>query len=297
MFFDVHVHVYRSDVPLADGATRFPTLDEVLRRHDEAGIHGGFVLPLIGPETYLPQSNEDVLDICAASGGRLLPFCNIDPRAMNNAPDSPLGDWLAHYKARGCKGIGEVMANLPVSDPRYQNLFRHAEALGLPINIDMTGHLGKYYGLYDDPGMPQFEATLARFPKLIFLGHGPAFWAEIAALRTPDDRKSYPHYPVEAEGAVPRLMRQYPSLYGDLSAGSGCNALTRDPAYAARFLNEFQDRLLFGTDLCSAGAGLPLPKFLLDLRTKGILDEAAFEKIAWKNAVRLFGPECAPKRA
>ncbi|MEZ5278121.1 MAG: amidohydrolase family protein, partial [Opitutaceae bacterium] len=38
------------------------------------------------------------------------------------------------------------------------------------------------------------------------------------------------------------------NLYADLSAGSGLNALKRDPAHAAGFLNRFADRLLFGRD-------------------------------------------------
>ena len=47
-------------------------------------------------------------------------------------------------------------------------------------------------------------------------------------------------------GAVVRLMRQYPNLWADLSpaAGSGYNALARDPDYAVKFLHEFQDRLV-----------------------------------------------------
>ncbi|MEI8345181.1 MAG: hypothetical protein WCG06_03820, partial [Candidatus Omnitrophota bacterium] len=54
-------------------------------------------------------------------------------------------------------------------------------------------------------------------------------------------------YPITDEGRVPQLMRKYTNLYGDLSAGSGCNALKRDRKYAVKFLNEFQDRLMFGT--------------------------------------------------
>ena len=31
------------------------------------------------------------------------------------------------------------------------------------------------------------------------------------------------------------LLRKYPNLYGDLSAGSGYNAITRDPAFGDAF--------------------------------------------------------------
>ena len=288
-FIDIHAHAYRAACPPADGRTRFATPDEVIRRYDELGIEKGVLLPLIGPEVYLPQSNEDVLDMCERSGGRLVPFCNIDPRGMTNSPEAPLGDWLRHYRDRGCKGIGEVMPNLPFEDPRCQNLFRHVSEAGLPLIFDGSPSVGEGYGLYDDPGLPQLAGTLERFPALRVLGHGPTFWAEIGPLRAPGDRAGYPRYAFEEEGAVPRLLRRFGNLYGDLSARSGYNALTRNPEYAVRFLDEFQDRLLFGTDICSADADLPLGGFLLGLREGGSLGREAFDKIARGNAERLLG--------
>ncbi|MFO7536195.1 MAG: hypothetical protein R6X19_11035 [Kiritimatiellia bacterium] len=64
MVIDIHAHAYRPECPAADGTTVFATPDEVLRRYDELQIERGFLLPLIGPEVYLPQSNEDCLDMC-----------------------------------------------------------------------------------------------------------------------------------------------------------------------------------------------------------------------------------------
>ena len=287
MFFDIHAHAYRAECP-PTGQTPFATSDQVLARYDEIGIERGALLPLIGPEVYLPQSNEDIIDMCERSGGRLIPFCNIDPRGMTNAPNAPFGDWLRHYRDRGCKGIGEVMPNLPFEDPRCQNLFKHVEEVGFPFIFDISSRIGGTYGFYDDAGLPQLERTLQRFPKLIILGHGPAYWAEMGQLETPPDRGGYPTYPIKEEGAVPKLFRRYPNMYGDLSAGSGYNALARDPEYAVQFLNEFQDRLLFGTDICTADAELPLASFLLKLKEKGKIDETAFEKIARGNAVQLL---------
>jgi hypothetical protein len=289
MFFDIHAHAYRRDCPRANGRTRFATVEEVLHRYDELDIDRGALLPLIGPETYLPQSNEDILDMCEESGGRLVPFCNIDPRAMTNSADAPLDLWLRHYGERGCVGLGEVMPNLPFSDPRCQNLFAHAEKVGLPLVFDISDRLGGDYGFYDDPGLPQLERTLQNFPGLIILGHGPAFWAEIGRLRTPADRAGYPSYPVEQEGVVPVLMRRYSNLHGDLSAGSGYNALSRDADYGANFLDEFQDRLYFGTDICTADADLPLADFLSGLRDTGRLSAQAFARIARTNALELLG--------
>ena len=291
MFIDIHAHAYRRPCPPQDGRTRFCSPDQVLRRYDEHGIERGVLLPLIGPEVYLPQSNEDILEMCEASGGRLIPFCNIDPRGISNSPDAPFDIWLDHYKAQGCKGVGEVMPNMPFDDPLALNLFKHVERAGLPLTFDISARLGGNYGFYDDPGLPRLEYCLRRFPKLIILGHGPAFWAEIGELDTPLDRAGYPPYPLRREGVVPKLFRRYPNLHGDLSAGSGANAFLRDPDYAMKFLDEFQDRLLYGTDICSAAQPFPLIDFLLDARKSGKLAERAFHKIAKGNAIKLLGLE------
>ena len=88
-------------------------------------------------------------------------------------------------------------------------------------------------------------------------------------------------------------MRKYPNLYGDLSAGSGRNALARDRGYAAKFLTEFQDRLLFGMDICSPERERSNPNglsaFLRDMLAKGEISETVFEKVARGNAMRILG--------
>jgi hypothetical protein len=83
-------------------------------------------------------------------------------------------------------------------------------------------------------------------------------------------------------------MRKYGNLYGDLSAGSGCNALTRDRAYGIKFLNEFQDRLFFGTDICTPTTPTPLVDYLLELRSNGEISETVFQKVARENAIRVL---------
>ena len=288
MFIDIHAHAYLFDSPPQDGLITFCKAEEVLRRYDELGIEKGVLLPLIGPETYLPQSNQEILEICRRWPDRFVPFCNIDPRGIDNAVDTDFSVWIDWFKARGCRGVGEFMPNMYFRDPRVLNLLRQFEKAGLPVIFDDTVYVGRRYGLVDEPGLPQLEMILRTMPKLILLGHGPAFWSEMGVLETVADRGGYPRYPVKAEGAVPKLFRRYPNLWGDLSAGSGYNALTRDRAYGIKFLNEFQDRLCFGTDICYAKQDLPLAGFLLELKAEGALSEETFEKIARGNARKLL---------
>ena len=264
MFIDINAHAYLWPCPPQDGHIQFCTPEDVIARYDELGIEKGVLLPLIGPETYMPQSHEEILEICRRYSERFIPFCNIDPRGIGNSPETDFSVWLNWYKDHGFKGVGEFMPNLPFSHPLVQNFFRQVESIGFPLIFDISDRIGRSYGLYDDPGLPQIEGCLRRFPKLKILGHGPAFWAKMGQLETPADRRTYPKYPIKGEGVVPKLFRRYENMWGDLSAGSGYNALTRDPEYAAKFLNEFQDRLLYGTDICYANQSIKLPESAVD---------------------------------
>ena len=289
MFIDIHAHAYRRPGPSRNGRPWFSTPQQLLERYDAIGVERGVLLPLVSPEVYLPQSNDDVLEMAEDFGDRLIPFCNVDPRALTNSAGAPLGDLLRYYRDRGCRGVGEVMPNLPFLDPLVQNLFGHVEDAGLPLTFDISTRIGGTYGLYDDPGLPQLERCLQRFPRLTIVGHGAAFWAEIARLDSPAHRGGYPIGPVQEEGAVIRLMRAYPNLLGDLSARSGFNALARDPEHAVRFLDGFQDRLLFGLDICPPDTPTPLVDFLCALRDTEAISESVFRKVARENATRLLG--------
>ncbi|MBT3376318.1 MAG: amidohydrolase family protein [Lentisphaerae bacterium] len=292
MFIDVHVHTRSEPAPLRGGQQAYATPEYLIERYDGLGIEKAAVLPGISPEcTLIPQSNEEVLAIHARHPERFIPFCNVDPRAVANSPTAPLGDVLRYYRDQGCRGIGEVTANLPIRDLRVQNLFRHVQDVGIPLTFHLAHRIGGIYGLYDDPGLPQLEEALRSFPKLNFLGHSQTFWAEMGRLETPLDRAGYPTTAINEEGVVPKLFRRYPNMHGDLSAGSGCNALRRDPDYAVQFLNEFQDRLLFGTDICAPDTPTPLVDFLCELRDSGRISEEIFRKVARENAVRLLGLE------
>jgi len=291
MFIDIHVHTRSIPGAPRRGHQSYATPEQLIERYDAIGVETAVLLPGVSPEcSYVPQSNEEVLEVCKREEpGRFVPFCNVDPRAMTNSPDAPLNEILSFYKERGCKGVGELTANLAFDDPMVENLFKHCEAVGLPVTFHIGPDIGGCYGLYDEPGLPRLEKMLAKFGGLTFLGHSQPFWAEMTPLEDEGSRRGYPKGPVCEEGAVQRLMRQYPNLHGDLSAGSGHNALSRDPDYAARFLDEFQDRLYFGTDICAPDTGTPLVGFLTQMHEQGRISEAVFVKVSHDNAARLLG--------
>jgi predicted TIM-barrel fold metal-dependent hydrolase len=289
MFIDIHAHTVKTPFLQIDGPLPFPTPEQLIEHYNDIGVEQAVLLPLIGPEFYPGQGNEEILEIVDRFPGRFIPFCNIHPRAINNSPDAPLSDVMKKYKDKGCKGIGEVTSNMRFDDPYILNFLKHVEIAGLPLTFHIAPCIDNTYGLYDDPGLPLLETTLQKYSGITFLGHSQCFWSEIGTLREVNDRAGYPDYPVDAEGAVPKLMRKYPNLYGDLSAGSGCNALTRDPEYAVKFMTEFQDRLMFGLDICSPPKNVPkLVKFLTEMKDSGKISLEIFNKISRGNAIHLL---------
>lgn len=295
MFVDIHAHAYRFPNPFV---VRFPDADELLSRYDECGIEMGCLLPVVNSEIYLPQSNEDILEMAENHPDRIIPFCNVDPRALSDSSHAPLDRVLSYYKDKGCRGVGEIMPNLRTDDERVQNLFRCAEKVGLPVTWDGSDRLGGDFGLYDEPGIPQYERTLLRFPKLTVFAHGPIFWSELWRFSVPLQRK--PIFNDDAdyvckrgrtgkilgEGVVPTLFRTYPNLMGELS--DAASVLGTDLGLAADFLTEFQDRMFFGTDFCCVGMAFGAMDLLLRLRDGKYISETVFRKIARGNAIRFF---------
>jgi len=290
-FIDVHVHTRlpsRINLPQTE-ASRLPTPLELITKMIESGISKAVVLPLVSPEfrDFFVTSDE-ALEICSQFPDRLIPFCNMDPRFISNSTKTNFIPLLTAYKDAGCKGVGEYFPNIPLDDPLNINLFKQIEEVGLPLLFHLAPQVGGYYGCYDDAGLPRLENVLKQCPKLVILGHSQVFWAEIGPINNPAERGGYPKGPILKEGRLVALMRNYPNLYGDISAGSGHNAISRDPEFGYRFMEEFQDRLCFGTDYCHVIQDLPQVPYFKKLKEEKLIPDTVYEKIAWKNASRLL---------
>lgn len=287
---DIHVHsMLRQAVPRENG-TFYATPAELRGIYDRLGIERGVNLPIVSPEcSHCFLTTEEACEMAVQYPETYLFFCNIDPRMGGNSPDTDFMPLLGHYKALGAKGVGELTANLPIDDPRVDALFGAAERCGLPVLFHIGNPGYGDYGLIDGPGLPGLERALARFPHLVFLGHSQKFWAEIGGDADPAARDGYPDGPVKPGGRLPALMDRYPNLHGDLSAHSGYNALTRDPVHGCAFLEKYQDRLYFGTDICTPQDDMRLSFWLDDMMQQGRISRIAYEKICRGNAERLLG--------
>ena len=87
-----------------------------------------------------------------------------------------------------------------------------------------------------------------------------------------------------------RYLGDYPNMYGDLSAGSGLNAFTRDEDHAREFIRRHQDKLMFGSDchdLDGQGAKCSGAQMIAAIRRLSPSKEIERKLLYW-NAKRVF---------
>ncbi|MCC6050187.1 MAG: amidohydrolase [Thermofilum sp.] len=276
--FHTHIGEVKSFSPRLKGWVRVG-VEDLLSYMGEQGVERAVVLSL--PPDSDPYakvvSNRRLLEAVEPHAGRLVPFCCPNPL---NARAAPL---FKRMVGEGCRGLGELKVQLRIDDPRVVKLLKAAESLGVPALVHIEeGPLFNY--CY---GVDKLEDVLKLAPDLKLVVHGPGWWRHVSAE---PGTEAYPKGPVKGEGLVHRLLRRYDNLYADISASSGLNALARDPEHARRFLEEFQDRVVFGTDFpCLSEEG----QFGTDgahLRLIGSLQlpERAARKILRENAEKLL---------
>ncbi len=279
---DIHMHIGK----LYFDKTLTPSY--VLKFMDRNGIEKAILLPIENPEaTFYYVTTDYVLDVCKRHPDRFIPFCNVDPRrgfgytGAHNRND--FYRIIKEYKEKGCRGLGEVLAGMRVDDPALQTIYEVCGKLKMPIIFDLCS-----LTCIDGKGLPGFEKMIRKFPETVFIGHGPHFWSEISGDVEEKDLGGYPAGPVTKEGAVVKLLSAYNNCYADLSAGSGFNAITRDPEFGIAFLERFRDKLLFGTDLCRFGQKVDNASLLKRLLSEKRLSEKTYRKITKGNAIKLL---------
>jgi len=266
---------------------------KILENMDEQGIDQMWLFSWEVPEDEYSPSYHRVLPPIGSG----IPLADI-LEVGRQAPDRFVLGYMPHPKRpdaidrlkaaveiHGIRLASELKVRLLFDDPDAIRLYHFCGEQKLPITIHLDYPIDHGGSSYPRPNwwyggsLDAFERALAECPETAFIGHAPGFWAHISG----DDlatREVYPAGKVLPGGRVPEILRQYPNLYADLSAGSALNALARDRAFSAAFLVEFQDKLLFGRDYFDTR----LMDFLLQLD----LPAAVFEKIAWRNAQGLL---------
>lgn len=275
-YVDIHTHI-------GEGWGLRPglTADMLLAWMDQHDIAQAVVLPLVSPESWdHPITSGFVLRETEAHRDRLIPFCCIDPRQTNLGEFKNIVGLLQRYKDAGVRGFGEYKPGVAMDDPRSMDLFRACAEVGLPILF----HLDRQRNV-DDPGLPKLSAVLDAIPDGTFIGHATGFWSSISGDATERGLAGYPEGKVTPGGALDVLFDRHPNIYGDLSAGSGANALMRDLEFGREFVIRRADRLLFGTDYLGPGQQVPQ----LSLFDAMELPEDVQAKVYRDNARTLLG--------
>ena len=290
---DLHCHMtaFPDYTPKRKNGHQFLSMEEQLEVHDKLDVEMGVILPLIAPECrWIFISNEGAQLLADKRPDRFTWFCNVDPRQGTYNSKSDLDFIIRQYKDMGAKGLGELTTPLDADDPMMDNLFGACEREQLPVLIHIAPQHGNAYGIVDEPGLPRIERMLKKHPDMKMIGHSQAFWCEIGEYPL-EMRNAYPKGKIVKEGRLPQLLRECPNLYCDLSAGSGANAMMRDPEYAARFIEEFADRIFYGTDVGATYSTFQydFDAFLTQMVQEGKISQTNYEKIIRLNAVKLLG--------
>src|SRR5262249_27693485 len=148
---------------------------------------------------------------------------------------------------RGAVMIAEQKFGVDCDSAQMQNIYRLASDYRVPVLMHWQYQRFNY-------GFDRFHKMLAKYPRTTFIGHAQTWWAHIDKNYIDDTANLYPQSPVTPGGLTDRYLSDYANMYGDLSAGSGLNALTRDQDHARAFLDRHQDKLLYGSD-CNDLAG------------------------------------------
>jgi len=194
----------------------------------------------------------------------------------------------------GAIGFGEIKFPVAADGPELRRMYALAGELNVPILVHFqeVGHTPTE-GTFST-GWKKFATILKAYPKTKFIGHADAFWANISADYAEAD--AYPTGPVQRGGITDKLLADYPNLFGDMSANSGNNGLSRDPEFTRDFLNRHQNKLMFGSDCnCSDGKGSNTERAAPRMRGKCVAREtltlltvsstpAVFRKLVWDNA-------------
>lgn len=290
---DIHAHAapFPEFSPPIQEDSPLISAEQIISFYDDLGIEKGVLLPLTSPECHREQiTSLDAKYVADKYPERFLWFCGIDPRSAGNSPSADLSKLIMHYKNLGAKGIGELTAQLYTDDPYVDNLFYHAGECDMPVTIHIAPRFGDFYGIVDELGLPRLEKMLKKHKKTKIFGHSVLFWSEISADVDETSRNRYPKGRVK-DGRLAALMREYDNLYCDLSANSGANALMRDPEYAAKFIEEFSDRIMYGCDVCLAVQRFQyaFAEFLDKLYDDGMISAENYYKIVRGNAERALG--------
>ena len=272
-------------------------INRFLQNMKLCNIDKTWLLSWIAPEDEVDPSYHRSMPPAIAYKTGPIPFARClsykerapDKFVLGFAPDPRRPESIDELEAAislyGVQVYGELKLRMMYDNRDAIRMFRFCGKKGLPVTVHIDYEFDRAE-MYPRPnwwyggGIAAFERTIQACPDTKFIGHAPGFWAHISG----DQQHTVVPYPkgeVIPGGKVVTMLRSYPNLFADLSAGSAYNALTRDTEYGRDFVIEFQDRLLFARDDFS--------NRLQELITDYQLPKSIHNKIMYQNAQNILG--------
>ena len=251
---DVHAHVY-ADTP--------EEVAEWVRTMDEVGIERTIVLTeSIGPDF------DRLVDLYLKPyPKRFQLYCGIDTSHIEagDYPQRIVRELVRCYE-KGARGVGEVTdkgwgivgtiqsplprpQRLHVDDPRLGAFWEKCAELKLPVNLHIADHPSCW-----KPLGPKQERT-PDFQGFNLYGKDVSSYEELMTMRD-HLLSSHPktiiiacHFSNQGNdlATLAKTLERFPNLFVDVAARD--YEIGRQPRTAAKFLQQYQGRVLFGTDM------------------------------------------------
>ena len=275
---DIHQHTHyhgRTDVQMlkhqrAMGVTTtilLPSGRPVKRPSTHEGKSNGLAAKTGGNETVMAMAKKH-------SGEFLF--------GANEVPDLPgMQKELGKYLKAGAVIIGEQKFGVPCDSKFVWAVAEVAQDFGVPVLLHFQ------HGRYN-LGIENFHKTLEKFPKVNFIGHAQTWWGNIDAKH--EQKILYPRGKVTPGGITDKLLANHENMFGDLSAGSGLNALIRDEDHTKEFFERHQGQLLYGSDCADTigrGPGCQGSRTIAAVR-RNSKNKGIERRLLFENARKLF---------
>ena len=283
---DVHSHPY---------AASAEEIDEWVKTMDSIGLERTIILTAAVGARF-----DSLVEQYSRYPDRFELWCGIDFRGSSETGWSERAvRELERCYQMGARGIGEihdkgmglrsrdlVSSGLRVNDPQMQPIYAKCAELGIPLNIHIAEPMWMYEPMdatndglmnaykwrinLDQPGILDHGELVETFEAAVAANPGTTFIA-CHLLNCSHDLS-----------ILGDLLDQYPNLYADISARYAETAAI--PRHTKAFIEQHQDRLLYGTDM-----GMNRHMYQVTLRILETLDEHFYESGMFSYHWPLYG--------